>query len=223
LLQEWLFRFGYGHQIPLVCPVQLDPNTPPRSLRQAPGQIASTGVPQYTSVVSLDQIPPLQAWHKRLFGIGHGNFRVTPLQVANTFATLARGGRHQVPRLFLRPAQLPVESVDLQIPVTTLAPAYDGTSAVVNESGGSAYKAFRGSTLYTCGVKVHGKTGSTEDPENAWFAGYGEDGRGNRIAIAVVIEGGQRGGNDAAPLGRAILELCVDAGYVGSPVSSPAR
>ncbi|MBP7053647.1 MAG: hypothetical protein KBE65_21770 [Phycisphaerae bacterium] len=215
-LQEWLFRFGYGHQIPLICPIQLDPNTPMRSLRQAPGQIASTEVPQYTDIVSLDQIPPLKAWHRRLFGIGHGNFRVTPLQVANTFATLARGGRRQMPRLFLRPPQPPVESVDLQIHPTTLAPIYDGISAVVNESGGSAYKAFQGSTLYARGVKVYGKTGSSEAPENAWFAGYGEDGRGSKIAIAVVIEGGQRGGSDAGPLGRAIFELCVEAGYLGN-------
>ncbi|HNS21349.1 MAG TPA: penicillin-binding transpeptidase domain-containing protein [Sedimentisphaerales bacterium] len=215
-LQEWLFRFGYGHQIPLVCPVPPDPNTPARSLRQAAGQIASTGVPQYTDIVSLDQIPPLKAWHRRLFGIGHGDFRVTPLQVANTFATLARGGRRQMPRLFLRPPQPPVESVDLQVAPTTLAPVYAGLSAVVNEPGGSAYKPFQGSTLHARGVKVYGKTGSSEAPENAWFAGYAEDRRGSRIAIAVVIEGGQRGGSDAGPLGRAILELCVEAGYLGN-------
>jgi len=65
-------------------------------------------------------------------------------------------------------------------------------------------------------VKVYGKTGSSEAPENAWFAGYAEDRRGSRIAIAVVIEGGQRGGSDAGPLGRAILELCVEAGYLGN-------
>ncbi|MEN6428617.1 MAG: penicillin-binding transpeptidase domain-containing protein [Phycisphaerales bacterium] len=216
LLQEWLFRFGYGRRIPLVCPAPPERDAAARSLRQAPGQIGSSRVSSSVDIVSFDQIPPLNPWHKRLFGIGHGSFRVTPLQVANTFATLARGGRHQMPHLFLRPPQPPAESVDLQIPLATLAPVYEGTSAVVNESGGSAYKAFHGSTLYARGVKIHGKTGSTEDPENAWFAGYGEDGRGNRIAIAVVIEGGQRGGSDAGPMGRAILELCAAAGYLGN-------
>jgi penicillin-binding protein 2 len=221
LLQEWLFRFGYGRQIPLTCPAPPERDAPSRSLRQAPGQIGSSLVSSSTDIVSFDQIPPLQPWHKRLFGIGHGNFRVTPLQVANTFATLARGGKHMMPRLFLRPPQPPGESVDLQIPLTTLAPVYDGTSAVVNESGGSAHKVFQGSTLYARGVKVYGKTGSSEDPENAWFAGYGEDHRGSRIAISVVIEGGQRGGSDAGPLGRAILELCAEAGYLGNPTPSP--
>lgn len=221
LLQEWLFRFGYGRPIPLVCPAASDPVAASRSFRQAPGQIGSDLVSPYTDIVSLDQIPPLKPWHRRLFGIGHGNFRVTPLQVANAFATLARGGRYMMPRLFLRPAQPPVESVDLQISPATLAPIYDGTSAVVNESGGSAYKPFQGSTLYARGVKIYGKTGSSEAPDNAWFAGYGEDRRGGRVAIAVVIEGGQRGGSDAGPLGRAILELCAAAGYLGEASPAP--
>lgn len=216
LLQEWLFRFGYGREIPLVCPAAPDRDDVPRSFRQAAGQIGSSRVSSSADIVSFDQIPPLEPWHKKLFGIGHGNFRVTPLQVANTFATLARGGRYRMPRLFLRPPQPAAKSVDLQIPLATLAPVYDGTHAVVNESGGSAYKAFHDSPLYARGVKIYGKTGSTEAPENAWFAGYGEDGRGNRIAIAVVIEGGQRGGSDAGPMGRAILELCAAAGYLGN-------
>lgn len=221
LLQEWLFRFGYGRQIPLTCPTPPERDAAMRGLRQAPGQIGSSLVSSSTDVVSFDQIPPLDPWHKRLFGIGHGNFRVTPLQVANAFAALARGGRHMMPRLFLRPAQPPVEPVDLQIHLATLASVYDGTSAVVNESGGSAYKPFQGSTLYARGVKIYGKTGSSEAPDNAWFAGYGEDRRGGRIAIAVVIEGGQRGGSDAGPLGRAILELCAAAGYLGEASPAP--
>lgn len=216
LLQEWLFRFGYGQQIPLQCPGPPDPGSAVRSFRQAPGEIGSSLVPAYTDIESFNQIPQLQAWHRRLFGIGHGNFRVTPLQVANAFATLARGGRHQAPRLFLRPPQPPAESVDLQIPLSILAPVYDGTSAVVNESGGTAYKPFRDSTLYARGVKVYGKTGSTEDPENAWFAGWAQDRRGATIAVAVVIEGGLHGGSDAGPLARAILELCAAAGYLGN-------
>ncbi len=216
LLQEWLFRFGYGRKIPLAGPTLPERGDAPRSLRQTPGQIGSSRVSSSADIVSFDQIPPLDPWQKKLFGIGHGNFRVTPLQVANTFATMARGGRHMNPRLFLRPPQLAAESVDLRIPLTTLASVYDGLNAVVNESGGSAYKPFQGSVLYARGVKVYGKTGSTEAPENAWFAGYGEDGRGSRIAIAVVVEGGMRGSSDAAPLAREILQLCVAAGYLGN-------
>lgn len=222
-LQEWLFRFGYGQQIPLRCPGPPDPGSAIRSLRQSPGEIGSLMVDTYADIESLDQIPLLQPWHRRLFGIGHGNFRVTPLQAANTFATLARGGRNMMPQLFLRPAPPASDTVDLPISPTSLATTRDGMSAVINEPSGTAYKVFKGSSLFARGVHVYGKTGSTEKPDNAWFAGYAEDRGGARIAIAVVIEGGMHGGSDAAPMGRQILELCAAAGYLGdqAPLQRP--
>ena len=109
--------------------------------------------------------------------------------------------------------------------------------AVVSEPGGTAYDYFKGSELFARGIRIYGKTGSTENPENAWFAGYAEDRRAARIAIAVVVEGGKHGGSDAAPMGRAIFELCgrgripgqlsrdhkeIFAG-VGSPARTPRR
>jgi len=215
VLQQWLFDFGYGRQIPLSCPAPPDPGSAPRSFRQSPGEIGSSLAPTYTDIESFDQIPPLRPRDRKQFGIGHSNFRVTPLQVANTFATLARGGRHKMPRLFLRPALPASEPVDRHISPASLATVREGTGAVVNERGGSAYNAFSGSDLFVRGVKVFGKTGSTEPP-NAWFAGFAEDARGGRIAVAVVVEGGMRGSSDAAPLGRTILELCADAGYLGN-------
>ena len=64
-------------------------------------------------------------------------------------------------------------------------------------------------------IKVYGKTGSTQAPENAWFSGFATDSTNRSIAIAVVVEGGQRGSSDAAPLARDIIQFCFDAGYVG--------
>lgn len=214
-LQEWMFRFGYGHEIPLACPINSDPGVAPRSLRQVPGQI-STKAAAVADPASLDQIPPLSVQQRRLFGIGHGAFVVTPLQVANTFATLARSGQLKSPRLFLNPAPPAAPLEDLHISMTSLATVAEGMYAVVNETGGSAHSHFMRNNLSARGVTVYGKTGSTEGPEVAWFAGYAEDARGVKIAMAVVVVGGERGGSDAAPLGRRILELCVDAGYLGN-------
>ena len=115
------------------------------------------------------------------------------------------------------PAQ---EPVDLPISPATLPVVYDGMSAVVNERGGTAYDAFASSGLAQQGVKVYGKTGSTERPDNAWFAGFAEDREGTKIALAVVVEGGQRGGGDAGPLAREILQLCVEAGYLGDATTA---
>jgi len=215
VLQEWFFRFGYGHELPLACPDALAAGSIPRCLRQAPGEIGST-MATTADANSVDQLPPLLDRDRKMFGIGQSNFRVTPLQVANAFATLARRGRSLPPRLFLSP-QSPsaTEPVDLPISPATLQVACDGMYAVVNERGGSAYHVFDGSGLTQQGVKVYGKTGSTERPYHAWFAGFAEDQEGAKIAFSLVVEGGQRGGSDAGPLAREILKLCVEAGYVG--------
>ncbi len=225
VLQEWLFRFGYGREVPLSYPVPPVPGQAPRRLRQAAGEIGSDLAPAYTEVESVAQLPPLRERDRKMFGIGQGNFRVTPLQVANAFATLARGGRVKTPRLFLSPeAPAPPEQpADLAISPATLQVVYDGMSAVVNERGGTAYREFAKSGLAQYGVKVYGKTGSTEGPFNAWFAGFAEDQAGRKIALAVVIESGQHGGSDAGPLAREILQLCVQQGYLGREAPAAAN
>ena len=93
--------------------------------------------------------------------------------------------------------------------------------AVVNEQGGTAYKEFAHSGLAQQDVKVYGKTGSTESPDNAWFAGFAADSKSRKIAIAVIVEGGQHGPSDAAPLARDTIQFCIDAGYIGQ--SSPKK
>ena len=88
-------------------------------------------------------------------------------------------------------------------------------SAVVNERGGTAYKAFASSELIKRQIKIFGKTGSTEKPYHAWFAGFAEDAAGRAISFAIVVEGGKSGAGDAAPLAEQILRLCAGAGYIG--------
>ncbi|MBM4023782.1 MAG: hypothetical protein FJ280_00015 [Planctomycetes bacterium] len=222
VLQEWLFRFGHGREIPLACPVPPAPGTVTRRLKQAPGEIGSTPISAATDTESFDQIPPLQRRERKMFGIGQGNFRVTPLQVANTFATLARRGRSQPPRLFLSPeTPSAAEPADLPVAPANMQVVLEGMNAVVNERGGSAYEVFAASGLARHGVRVYGKTGSTERPFNAWFGGFAQDQAGRQIALAVVIEGGQRGGSEAGPLAREIFQLCVQAGYLGPTAGIP--
>ena len=60
--------------------------------------------------------------------------------------------------------------------------------AVVNETGGTANRAFEQTNFAEQDVKVYGKTGSTQNPEHAWFAGFAEDSRGRSISIAIVVE-----------------------------------
>ena len=217
VLQQWLFKFGYGHVTSLVArDPYLEPQTTnhePRELRQAQGQISNLS-PKAT-VRQLEQVPSLDEGERRWFGIGQGNLRVTPLQVANAMAAIARGGILKQPRLFKE--ILNSDEINLGISTETLKVVYDGMSAVVNEPGGTAYKEFVNSGLARQGIKVYGKTGSTEKPDNAWFAGFAADSAERKIAIAVLVEGGQHGSSDAAPLARDIIQFCIDSGYIGKP------
>ena len=90
-------------------------------------------------------------------------------------------------------------------------------SAVVNELGGTAYSEFAPvlNSLAEQDIKVYGKTGSTEKPDNAWFSGFAKDSAGRGIAVAVVVEGGQQGSRDAAPLASNIIQFCIEAEYLG--------
>jgi len=213
VLQQWLFNFGYGHTSSLAPALRTTSNEH-RDLRQAQGQI-STSIPK-GKISRFEQIPRLEAGERRLFGIGQGNLRATPLQVANAMAAIARGGLYKPPRLFTDDANDPkFASIDLNISKQNLDVIHNGMSAVVSESGGTAYNEFVPSGLARQGINVYGKTGSTEQPDNAWFAGFAADGAGRAIAIAVVVEGGQRGSSDAGPLARDIIQFCIEAGYIG--------
>lgn len=211
VLQRWLFSFGYGREI-LPAPLAVLEKGPERNLRQAQGQI-STIVPA-GRVSSFEQVPMLTGGEKRYFGIGQGNLRVTPLQVANAMAVISRGGLYKPARLFVEEGQ-EFDAIELGISRETLDIVRDGMSAVVNEDGGTAYNEFAHANFAEQGVEVYGKTGSTEAPEHAWFAGFAEDKRGRGIAIAVVVEGGQHGSSDAGPLARDIIGFCVEAGHLG--------
>jgi len=164
-----------------------------------------------------EDLPPLKASERRYFGIGQGNLRVTPLQVANAMAAIARGGVYKPPRLFAGEPNVPdIGRVNLDISAETMDVVRDGMAAVVGEPGGTAYNVFAYSGFGREGVRVYGKTGSTEAPDTAWFAGFAEDGAGRKIALAVVVEGGQHGSSDAAPLGRDIISFCIEAGYLAN-------
>jgi len=217
-LQQWLFKFGYGQE-ELFLPADITAAAlagPARNFDQVSGTISST-VPG-GKILSFEDVPPLRQSDRRWFGIGQGDLRVTPLQVANAMAALARGGIFKRPRLIKESRNS--EGTDLGVSLGTLAVIYDGMNAVVNETGGTAHTQFEPflGTLTAEDVTAYGKTGSTERPEHAWFGGFAQDSAARKIAIAVVVEGGQHGSSDAAPLARDIIQFCIEAGYIGKSI-----
>lgn len=220
VFQRWLYDFGYGRRIlpgPAIedgLPEQMQVDRIQLSLRESRGQISSEIL--FNKVNTFEDIPRLLKAERRLFGIGQGNLRTTILQVANAAAAIARGGIYKRPRLFLSESDIYNSyQVDLSISKRTIAIVRDGMKAVVNESDGTAYKAFRNSGLSEQDITVYGKTGSTQAPSNAWFMCFAEDSSGRAVVITLMVEGGESGGQDAAPLGRDIIRFCNEAGYVG--------
>ncbi|MCP4613128.1 MAG: hypothetical protein GY845_30920 [Planctomycetes bacterium] len=220
-LQQWLFKFGYGQKI-LFPPPSITQNEIPRNFRQLSGVISN--IAPRKQITDFEQMPPLSDSERRWFGIGQGNLRATPLHIANSMATIARNGLFKLPRLFKQDIQDAVydssaasQGIDLEISPGTLAVICDGMSAVVYEISGTANTTFAEvlPSLTEKNIKVYGKTGSTQAPENALFGGFAVDGKNRSIAIAVVVEGGQSGSKDAAPLARDIILFCIEAGYIG--------
>jgi cell division protein FtsI/penicillin-binding protein 2 len=210
-LQLWFYKFGLGQKL-LQPPAAVVNSKYNRFFTQSAGLISSSRPD--SSADSLEQLPPINPGERRFFGIGQGSLRVTCLQVANLMAVFARDGMYMKPRIFIEndPNNHPVF---LGIQPSTLDVVYDGTYAVINEINGTAYETFKNSNFNAQGVRVYGKTGSTENPEHAWFAGFAKDSANRSIAVAVIVEGGKHGSSDAAPIGRDIIRFCIDAGYIG--------
>ncbi|MDD5011345.1 MAG: penicillin-binding transpeptidase domain-containing protein [Phycisphaerae bacterium] len=198
VLQQWLLKFGFGKNA-------LETTIFDRTLPQSAG-IISSAIPQG------ETLPPIDAAERRFFGIGQGNFRTTPLQVANAFAAIARRG------VFKRARIIATEPIDkgynLNLGDETINVIFDGMHAVVTEPHGTAFSQFSNAGFEYKGVKVYGKTGSTERPYHAWFAGFAKDSGGKSVAFAVLVEGGQHGSSDAGPIARDIVSHCIETGYL---------
>lgn len=121
-----------------------------------------------------------------------GSYEVTPLEMANAFATFASGGYLEQPRLLRdltapngAPLALPERAERRQ--VLTPDEAYLLTNVME-----SVVKEGSGKLALGVGHPVAGKTGTTNDVKDAWFVGYSTD-----LSVAVWV-----GFDDGLPLGE---------------------
>ena len=142
--------------------------------------------------------------------IGQGMLLVTPLQMARVAGAIGTGYL-VTPHLKL---DVPVERTRLPFSEAHLAVVREGMRMVVAGDGEA-----RG-TGWRCGegmpVPVSGKTGTAEvgagerRRKNAWFIAYAPSERPT-VAIALVIENGESGGETAAPRACAVLRAAFGA------------
>jgi penicillin-binding protein 1A len=149
---------------------------------------------------------------------------VTPLEMADAYATLANGGVHHDPtaigRVEFTSGKVDEPSPDSGDRVLTEGEAYEVTKlleGVITQGTGAGY------TSIGCSAEA-GKTGTSEDLSDAWFVGYTP-----RYSTAVWVghpqsrEATGYGGPTAGPIWRSFMEAANegDCGEFAVPSTLP--
>jgi penicillin-binding protein 1A len=124
------------------------------------------------NVVAWSQALGIESPMKPDLSLALGSYEVRPIELAGAYATFAAGGVYEEPRLVLRivgPDGKDVPLPELPPPRRVLddAEAYVMTSmltSVIDHGTGARAK--------TLGRPLAGKTGTSNGPKDAWFAGY---------------------------------------------------
>ncbi len=149
--------------------------------------------------------------------IGQGDVAVTPIQLANAYATFATGGTRYQPNLALRIQNQdgtvirevePRVGAQVELPAGARDPIVEGLVGATQSADpkGTAYNAFAGfpHDVYP----VAGKTGTAQTgggrEDDALFAAFAPA-NDPRYAISVVMERAGFGARWAAPVARSVL------------------
>jgi penicillin-binding protein 2 len=146
--------------------------------------------------------------------IGQGDLAVTPIQLANAYATFGNGGTRYIPRLALR-----VQRQDGRV-VRTIEPGVAGRVALGEDVRGPVLEGLVGATTDPEGTAtsafagwpsdrypVAGKTGTAQakpKQDSALFSAVAPV-TDPQVAVAVVMEQAGFGADAAAPVARRIL------------------
>jgi penicillin-binding protein 2 len=208
-IQDMAALLGFGEQTGVALPTE------------AAGRLASPAL----RAQAYEANPDLFATGDWFIGdnvniaIGQGDIAVTPIQLANAYATFATGGTRYQPNLALRVQDQdgnvirqiePRVEEQVELPVGADQPILDGlvgaTQSGERENRGTAFNAFAGfpHELYP----VAGKTGTAQTgrgrEDDALFAAFAPA-NDPRYAVSVVMERAGFGSTWAAPVARSIL------------------
>ncbi len=158
-------------------------------------------------------------------GIGQGDVLATPLQLAVMTATLANRGKLVTPR-FVQSQSEPLTSSSLQdVPDQQWDLVVSAMQDVLHHRQGTAFKAGQGMSFRMAGKSGTAQVvGIAQDEEydsealaerhrdHALFVGFApvED---PQIAVAVIVENGEGGSSEGAPVVRKVMER-----YLNQPI-----
>ena len=225
LLQEWARTLGFGARTGIDLPFEQQGLVPDREWFQFHQQ-NRTGVVRAEGGWAGGDVMNIAT--------GQGALVVTPIQMANAYATLLNGGTLWQPRVVdtvvdsennVIFTNLPSANASIELDAAVLRLRND-LNLVVNSPRGTARSAFEGfcddepDSQCAALQEVGGKTGTAEifqvladeegvqEIDTAWFVGAAPLSDPQWI-VAVVVDQGGSGGAIAAPTARRILQYLM--------------
>jgi penicillin-binding protein 2 len=144
---------------------------------------------------------------------GQGSTAITPIALANAYATFANGGTRYQPEVaaaLISPTGRrvvvygPKVAGHVALPPEVRNPILQGLMGVINDPRGTGYGAFHSYAGFNLATfPLAGKTGTASNAPgqepNSWFVGFGPVGAPRYVVLCVVGQGGY-GANAAAPV-----------------------
>jgi len=149
-----------------------------------------------------------------LYGIGQGFLNVTPLQMVNLYNAIANKGIIVKPKLVVNEESVE-KKIEMEISNNYWDTIIEGLEQVTTVQGNASYAGTAASSFKGFPITVAGKTGTaqTHDGEpHAWFVGFAPS-RDPMYTVLVLIEHGQSGGHNAAPVARKIFDYMYQNGF----------
>ena len=203
-LQAFCRTMGLGSRTGIDLPGEVSGRVPDAAWKKA----YNKNYPEYQAWLGGDTVN---------MAIGQGDLLLTPLQLANAYATLAHGGK------IMKPHVLKSVLASDGKPAVETSPSVVGTAGLSAANLAALRSALVGVTEYGTGkgafagfpIQVAGKTGTAQVKGKADYAVFACYAPANkpRYAVAVMIEQGGHGGSVAGPAARQILSKLFRVRY----------
>jgi penicillin-binding protein 2 len=250
-LTDWYRNFGLGQNLDIGI-ARWEPR-----LDKAGNKIGDRLSGEHPGVLpSAQAIAKIESTGNRMVpafaGVGQGPILWTPMQAANAYAILARGGVILDAELLVTPipGRAARRTGDWKLNPHSCDRAFEGLRQSVEERHGTgnrvSYQDKSAEAIINApGVVVWAKTGTAQAPplkvdddgngtidrtitglDHAWFVGLVGDAQEHRprYAVAVLLEHGGSGGKSAGPIANQVIHALIAEGYLqGDPHSRPAR
>ena len=145
---------------------------------------------------------------------GQGTTALTPIALANAYATFANGGTRYAPEVAAAIVNAHGQTVlhygprvlgHVSLPASVRNPILQGLEGVVMSPAGTAYAPFHANINFSLSAfPIAGKTGTASNggvskEPNSWFVGFGPTTHPKYVVLCVIEEGGY-GADAAAPV-----------------------